>query len=82
MGAFAHKFVDVCVFSIGRNPGFHSTPGIWGAFAGLPGVAAGIWVNEWTHSDAATDVSMFLGNWLLWFGIFEAAAFLKRKFSH
>jgi hypothetical protein len=67
--------------TIGHVYGFHSTPGMWAALVGLPGVTVGAWIEEWTRSDTAAYVSMFLGNWILCFGIIKAAASLKRKFS-
>jgi hypothetical protein len=67
---------------IGRPFGFHSTPGIWWAIFGLPGVVAGSWIQEFTGSDTGSYIVMFLMNWIFWLGIIKAAEVLKRKLSH
>ena len=65
---------------VGDTYGYHSTPGIWTAIIGLPGVVVSAWIYHWTGSDSVGVIVAFSGNWIFWFGVLKAAVTLKRGF--
>jgi hypothetical protein len=65
---------------VGETIGYHSTPGIWLALIGFPGVVVGAWISHWTGSDPAGVFVAFVGNWIFCFGVLKATVTLKRRF--
>jgi hypothetical protein len=57
--------------------GLHSTPGIWAAFIGSPGLMVGGLTIRLIGSEFAFYVGVFLGNWLFSFCIIKAAIALR-----
>jgi hypothetical protein len=61
--------------------GLHSTPGIWAAYIGLPGMAVGGFLNYLTGSEVALYLGAFVGNWLFCFCLFKTVLILRNRFS-
>jgi hypothetical protein len=59
--------------------GLHSTPGIWAAYLGLPGMMFGGFLNYLTGSEAVLYFGAFLGNWLFCFFVFKTALILRNR---
>jgi hypothetical protein len=59
--------------------GIHSTPGIWGAIVGFPGVAVGGFLEYVTRLQITFYIGLLFGNWLFWFIVFRIAFALKNK---
>lgn len=66
---------------IGDTEGYHSTPGIWGAMIGFPGIVAASWIYQWTNSEPASYLAAFLGNWLFWFALIKVAVVVKHRLN-
>ena len=64
----------VSLFVINAHPGLHSTPGIWAAVLGIPGVVVGAWIQHYQTGpsrlgDIVAYSAMGATNWLFWFAI-------------
>jgi membrane protein DedA with SNARE-associated domain len=71
---------------IGRSPGYHSTPGIWCALAGLPGVVVSTWLSNWSDSEnsvltTAYWIAAVCVNWIFYFGLLFVVSAVARKIT-
>jgi hypothetical protein len=76
----------VSALVINAHYGGHSTPGIWAAVLGMPGIVVGAWIQNYqTGPSRLGDIvawsAMGVTNWLFWFGVARGAVTIKRKLA-
>lgn len=68
----------VSMIVINAHPGLQSTPGIWAAVLGLPGVVVGAWIPS-RLGDIVALAAMGATNWLFWFAVARTIIAIRRK---